>query len=42
MELPMIVTGAGTALAAGLVDEQALELVDPAKAGTAAGSLNAQ
>ncbi|MFD3555126.1 MFS transporter [Streptomyces goshikiensis] len=38
--LPMIVTGAGMALAAGLVDGQALELVDPAKAGMAAGFLN--
>ncbi|GGS15623.1 MFS transporter [Streptomyces aureoverticillatus] len=38
--LPMIVTGAGMALAAGLVDGQALALVDPAKAGMAAGFLN--
>ncbi|MFE3626825.1 MFS transporter [Streptomyces goshikiensis] len=38
--IPMIVTGAGMALAAGLVDGQALELVDPAKAGMAAGFLN--
>ncbi|MGW0535209.1 MFS transporter [Streptomyces sp. NPDC003032] len=38
--LPMIVTGAGMALAAGLVDGQALDLVDPAKAGMAAGFLN--
>ncbi|MFJ5637147.1 MFS transporter [Streptomyces goshikiensis] len=38
--MPMIVTGAGMALAAGLVDGQALELVDSAKAGMAAGFLN--
>lgn len=38
--LPMIVTGAGMGLSAGLVDGQALELVDPAKAGMAAGFLN--
>lgn len=38
--LPMIVTGAGMGLAAGLVDGQALEQVDPAKAGMAAGFLN--
>ncbi|MFE0177542.1 MFS transporter [Streptomyces sp. NPDC059002] len=38
--LPMVVTGAGMALAAGLVDGQALALVDPAKAGMAAGFLN--
>ncbi|MEU8774154.1 MFS transporter [Streptomyces sp. NPDC048606] len=38
--LPMIVTGAGMALGAGLVDGQALALVDPAKAGMAAGFLN--
>ncbi|WP_081706392.1 MFS transporter [Nocardia sp. CNY236] len=38
--LPMIVTGAGMGLSAGLVDGKALELVDPAKAGMAAGFLN--
>ncbi|WP_438948476.1 hypothetical protein [Streptomyces atratus] len=38
--LPMLVTGAGMGLAAGLVDGQALEEVDPAKAGMAAGFLN--
>ncbi|MFG2231768.1 MFS transporter [Streptomyces sp. NPDC048723] len=38
--LPMLVTGAGMGLSAGLVDGQALELVDPAKAGMAAGFLN--
>ncbi|MFD6229083.1 MFS transporter [Streptomyces sp. NPDC060232] len=38
--LPMLVTGAGMGLSAGLVDGQALELIDPAKAGMAAGFLN--
>ncbi|MFE7109965.1 MFS transporter [Streptomyces sp. NPDC057575] len=38
--LPMIVTGAGMGLAAGLVDGQALAEADPAKAGMAAGFLN--
>ncbi|MFG2974865.1 MFS transporter [Streptomyces sp. NPDC048331] len=38
--LPMLVTGAGMGLSAGLVDGRALELVDPAKAGMAAGFLN--
>ncbi|MEU6091819.1 MFS transporter [Streptomyces sp. NPDC047085] len=38
--VPMLVTGAGMGLSAGLVDGQALELVDPAKAGMAAGFLN--
>jgi len=38
--LPMIVTGAGYALAAGLVDGQALALVNPERAGMAAGFLN--
>ncbi|WKD33698.1 MFS transporter [Streptomyces xanthophaeus] len=38
--LPMLVTGAGMGLSAGLVDGQALELVDPARAGMAAGFLN--
>ncbi|MEU6577546.1 MFS transporter [Streptomyces sp. NPDC046805] len=38
--LPMFVTGAGMGLSAGLVDSQALALVDPAKAGMAAGFLN--
>ncbi|MEU9040482.1 MULTISPECIES: MFS transporter [unclassified Kitasatospora] len=37
---PMLITGAGMGLSAGLVDGQALELVDPAKAGMAAGFLN--
>ncbi|MFG3225765.1 MFS transporter [Kitasatospora sp. NPDC048194] len=37
---PMLVTGAGMGLSAGLVDGQALALVDPAKAGMAAGFLN--
>ncbi|MFE4976266.1 MFS transporter [Kitasatospora sp. NPDC056651] len=37
---PMLVTGAGYALAAGLVDGQALELVAPERAGMAAGFLN--
>ncbi|WP_157419905.1 MFS transporter [Actinomadura kijaniata] len=38
--VPMLVTGAGMALAAGLVDGRALELVAPEKAGMAAGFLN--
>ncbi|MER6251787.1 MFS transporter [Streptomyces sp. NPDC001584] len=38
--VPMLVTGAGMGLSAGLVDGQALDLVDPAKAGMAAGFLN--
>jgi predicted MFS family arabinose efflux permease len=38
--VPMLVTGAGMGLSAGLVDGQALELVAPAKAGMAAGFLN--
>ncbi|MFI1062444.1 MFS transporter [Streptomyces spororaveus] len=38
--LPMLVTGAGMGLCAGLVDGQALELIDPARAGMAAGFLN--
>ncbi|GAA2493741.1 MFS transporter [Streptomyces thermolineatus] len=38
--LPMLVTGAGMGLSAGLVDGQALELVDDARAGMAAGFLN--
>ncbi|MFI6152919.1 MFS transporter [Kitasatospora sp. NPDC051170] len=38
--LPMLVTGAGYALAAGLVDGQTLELVAPERAGMAAGFLN--
>jgi predicted MFS family arabinose efflux permease len=38
--LPMLVTGAGMGLSAGLVDGQALEIVDPARAGMAAGFLN--
>ncbi|MGX1670440.1 MFS transporter [Streptomyces sp. NPDC055400] len=37
---PMLVTGAGMALAAGLVDGQALEMVAPEQAGMAAGFLN--
>ncbi|MFE4514841.1 MFS transporter [Kitasatospora sp. NPDC056783] len=37
---PMLVTGTGYALAAGLVDGQALELVAPERAGMAAGFLN--
>ncbi|MGW1173309.1 MFS transporter [Kitasatospora sp. NPDC002543] len=37
---PMLITGAGMGLSAGLVDGQALALVDPAKAGMAAGFLN--
>nr|WP_262987073.1 MFS transporter [Streptomyces sp. CBMA156] len=37
---PMLVTGAGMGLSAGLVDGQALALADPAKAGMAAGFLN--
>lgn len=36
----MLVTGAGMGLSAGLVDGQALELVEPAKAGMAAGFIN--
>ncbi|MFJ6381656.1 MFS transporter [Kitasatospora sp. NPDC092039] len=40
LAVPMLVTGAGMGLSAGLVDGQALELVDPAKAGMAAGFLN--
>ncbi|MFC9329473.1 MFS transporter [Kitasatospora sp. NPDC057015] len=38
--LPMLIIGAGYALAAGLVDGQALELVAPERAGMAAGFLN--
>ncbi|MET9801242.1 MFS transporter [Streptomyces sp. NPDC006368] len=38
--LPMLVTGAGMGLSAGLVDGQALENVAPEKAGMAAGFLN--
>lgn len=38
--LPMIVTGAGMGLSAGLVDGQALALVPPEKAGMAAGFVN--
>ncbi|MFJ8440965.1 MFS transporter [Kitasatospora griseola] len=38
--LPMLITGAGFALAAGLVDGQALALVAPERAGMAAGLLN--
>ncbi|MEU6106016.1 MFS transporter [Streptomyces flaveolus] len=38
--LPMLVTGAGMALAAGLVDGEALEMVAPEQAGMAAGFLN--
>ncbi|WP_327269319.1 MFS transporter [Streptomyces sp. NBC_01218] len=40
MALPMLVTGAGMGLSAGLVDGQALGMVEPAKAGMAAGFLN--
>ncbi|MYQ78441.1 MULTISPECIES: MFS transporter [unclassified Streptomyces] len=40
MAVPMLLTGAGMGLSAGLVDAQALALVDPAKAGMAAGFLN--
>ncbi|MEU8541147.1 MFS transporter [Streptomyces sp. NPDC048717] len=36
----MLVTGAGMGLSAGLVDGQALALVEPAKAGMAAGFIN--
>ncbi|WP_458338860.1 MFS transporter [Streptomyces sp. 372A] len=36
----MLVTGAGMGLSAGLVDGQALELVEPSKAGMAAGFIN--
>ncbi|MFJ6465817.1 MFS transporter [Streptomyces sp. NPDC091387] len=38
--LPMLITGAGYALAAGLVDGEALSLVAPERAGMAAGFLN--
>lgn len=38
--LPMLVTGAGMGLSAGLVDGQALEIVPSEKAGMAAGFLN--
>ncbi|MEB8343078.1 MFS transporter [Streptomyces endophyticus] len=38
--LPMIVTGAGMGLSAGLVDGQALALVAPERAGMAAGFVN--
>ncbi|MFJ7910325.1 MFS transporter [Kitasatospora sp. NPDC096204] len=38
--LPMLIVGAGYALAAGLVDGKALELVAPERAGMAAGFLN--
>ncbi|MFD7639647.1 MFS transporter [Kitasatospora sp. NPDC059795] len=38
--LPMVITGTGYALAAGLVDGRALELVAPERAGMAAGFLN--
>ncbi|MFG2692973.1 MFS transporter [Kitasatospora sp. NPDC048407] len=38
--LPMVITGTGYALAAGLVDGQALALVAPERAGMAAGFLN--
>ncbi|MGW4379530.1 MFS transporter [Kitasatospora sp. NPDC004531] len=38
--LPMLLTGTGYALAAGLVDGQALALVAPERAGMAAGFLN--
>ncbi|MEU3056092.1 MFS transporter [Streptomyces griseus] len=38
--LPMLITGSGMALAAGLVDGQALEMVAPEQAGMAAGFLN--
>jgi MFS family permease len=40
MALPMLVTGAGMGLSAGLVDGQALSMVEPAKAGMAAGFVN--
>lgn len=40
MAAPMLLTGAGMGLSAGLVDAQALALVEPAKAGMAAGFLN--
>ncbi|MYS38849.1 MULTISPECIES: MFS transporter [unclassified Streptomyces] len=40
MAAPMLLTGAGMGLSAGLVDARALALVDPAKAGMAAGFLN--
>ncbi len=40
MAVPMLVTGAGMGLSAGLVDGQALGLVEPEKAGMAAGFLN--
>ncbi|MFF0479861.1 MFS transporter [Streptomyces sp. NPDC004435] len=38
--LPMLITGAGYALAAGLVDGEALSLIPPERAGMAAGFLN--
>lgn len=38
--VPMLITGAGMGLSAGLVDGEALALVDPAKAGMAAGFVN--
>ncbi|MFE6225186.1 MULTISPECIES: MFS transporter [unclassified Streptomyces] len=38
--LPMLITGAGYALAAGLVDGEALSLIAPERAGMAAGFLN--
>ncbi|ASU86124.1 MFS transporter [Nocardiopsis gilva YIM 90087] len=38
--LPMLVTGAGMGISAGLVDRLALEIVDESKAGMAAGFLN--
>ncbi|MFF2746971.1 MFS transporter [Kitasatospora sp. NPDC058048] len=37
---PMLVTGTGMGLSAGLVDGRVLELVDPTRAGMAAGFLN--
>lgn len=40
MAVPMLITGAGMGLSAGLVDGQALEMVEPAKAGMAAGFVN--
>ncbi|WP_073810068.1 MFS transporter [Kitasatospora sp. CB01950] len=40
VSLPMVITGTGYALAAGLVDGRALELVAPERAGMAAGFLN--
>ncbi|WP_211116304.1 MFS transporter [Glycomyces buryatensis] len=40
MALPMLITGAGMGLSAGLVDAQALAQVEPAKSGMAAGFLN--